>query len=290
MYTMRPAEFDYHAPTSLDEALTVLSEVEESRPLAGGLSLIPLMKLRLAVPSALVDLRRVPGLDGISANGGLTLGARATHRSVSESEAVTSGWPALAELAGQIGDPQVRSWGTLGGSIAHADPASDYPTMLKALGATITATGRNGDREIPADDFFVGYFTTALEPGELVTSVTVPALEAGTGAAYAKHRHPASFLAVAGAAAMVSVENGSCTDARLAIGGVTAPPVQASEAAEALRGSSGSAEEIAAAVEHVPQALPNATDDTYASSEFRVHLAKVLAGRALAKAFERAAA
>jgi aerobic carbon-monoxide dehydrogenase medium subunit len=288
MYTMRPAEFAYHAPTSLDEAVTLLTEVEESRPLAGGQSLLPLMKLRLALPAALVDLRRIPGLDEISANGELTLGARATHRAVSESDAVRSGWPALAELAGQIGDPQVRNWGTIGGSISHADPAADYPTMLKALGATITAKGPSGERTIPADDFFTGLFTTSLEPGEVVTSVTVPALPAGTGAAYAKHRHPASFYAVAGAAAVVTVEGETCSDARLTVGGATSSPVHASAAAEALRGGAGSTEAIAAAAGHVAEAIPNAITDTYASGEYRTHLAKVLAARALAQAFERA--
>jgi aerobic carbon-monoxide dehydrogenase medium subunit len=288
MYTMRPAEFAYHAPTSLDEAVTLLGEVEESRPLAGGQSLIPLMKLRLALPEALVDLRRIPGLDEISANGELKLGALATHRAVFESDAVKSGWPALAELAGQIGDPQVRNWGTIGGSIAHADPAADYPTMLKALGATITAKGPSGERTIAADNFFTGLFTTALKPGEVVTSVTVPALPAGTGAAYAKHRHPASFYAVAGAAAVVTAEGGKISDARLTVGGATGSPVHASAAAEALRGGPGSADAIAAAVERVPEALPNATSDTYASGEYRTHLAKVLAARALAQAFARA--
>jgi aerobic carbon-monoxide dehydrogenase medium subunit len=290
MYTMRPAEFAYHAPTSLDEAVTLLGEVEESRPLAGGQSLIPLMKLRLALPDALVDLRRIPGLDEISANGELKLGARATHRAVSESDAVKSGWPALAELAGQIGDPQVRNWGTIGGSIAHADPAADYPTMLKALGATITARGSGGERTITADDFSTGLFTTSLEPGEVVTSVTVPALPAGTGAAYAKHRHPASFYAVAGVAAVVTVEGGTCSDARVAVGGATGSPVHASAAAEALRGGPGSAEAIAAASERVAEAIPSAISDTYATGEYRTHLAKVLAARALEQAFDRAAA
>jgi carbon-monoxide dehydrogenase medium subunit len=290
MYTMRPAPFDYHAPTSLDEAVTLLAGDDGSRPISGGQSLIPLLKLRLALPSALVDLRRIPGLDEISANGGLTLGGRATHRAVAESDTVRSGWPALSELAAQLGDPQVRNFGTIGGSIAHADPAADYPTMLKALGATVTATGPNGEREIPADDFFQGVFATALEQGEVATSVSVPALPAGTGAAYVKHRHPASFYAVAAVAAVVTVEDGACTEARLTVGGVTAPPAHASAAADALRGSSGSEEEIAAAVEHVPESLGGARSDTYASGEYRTHLATVLAARALAKAFERAAA
>src|SRR5215218_500040 len=167
---MRPAEFDYHRPTSLDEALSLIGD--ESRPLAGGHSLIPLIKFRLSTPAALVDLAGVPGLDEIAAEGnGVRIGALATHHEVAASDAVRSACPVLAETAGVIGDPQVRNRGTLGGSIAHADPAADYPTLLKALGATISVAGPNGTREVGADDFFVGIFTTALAPNELVTSV-----------------------------------------------------------------------------------------------------------------------
>jgi aerobic carbon-monoxide dehydrogenase medium subunit len=287
MYTMRPAEFTYHRPSSVDEAVSLLDE--DSRPLAGGHSLIPLLKLRLATPSALVDLGRIPGLAGISENGaGLTIGALTTHATVAESEVVRAKCPVLAETAAQIGDVQVRNRGTIGGSVAHADPAADYPTVLTALGATITAAGSDGERQIAADDFFVGILATALEPGELITSVSVPATADGTGAAYVKHRHPASFYAVVGVAAVVSVEGGTCTEATLMVGGVTSPPVRATEAADALKGGPGSEEAIAAAAEKVPDAIGSATSDGYASGEYRTHLAKVLAGRALRLAFERA--
>ena len=287
MYTMRPAEFDYHRPTSLDEALSLIGE--EARPLAGGHSLIPLLKFRLSTPAALVDLAGVPGLGEISANGGLTIGALATHREVAESDAVRSACPVLAEAAGLIGDPQVRNRGTLGGSIAHADPAADYPTLLKALGATVSVVGPNGTREIAADDFFVGIFTTALNPDELVTSVSVPARATGTGAAYVKHHHPASRFAVAGVAAVVTVEGGNCTAARITVGGVSASPTHASSAADSLVGGPVSDEAIAAAAAKVPESLESPTTDAYASGEYRLHLAEVLAARALAKAFERAA-
>jgi carbon-monoxide dehydrogenase medium subunit len=289
MYKMRPAEFAYHRPTSLDEAITLLAEDEEARPLAGGHSLLPMMKLRLATPTALVDLGRIPGLDGISANGGgLTIGALATHAQVEASEVAIGIAPVIPETAARIGDRQVRNCGTIGGSVAHADPGADYPTVLKALGATITVRGQGGEREIAADDFFRGIFDTALEPGELVTSVSVPETPAGTGAAYVKHRHPASGYTIVGAAALVTVEGGSCTGARLTIGGVTSPPVHATAACEALVGGPGSAEAIEAAAEKVPEAIPSATGDTYASGEYRTHLAKVLAARALTQAFERA--
>ena len=289
MYTMRPAEFEYHRPTSLDEAIDLLGELDDARPLAGGHSLLPMMKLRLATPAALVDLGRIPGLDGISANGGLTIGALATHASVEGSEVAVGICPVLPETAGQIGDRQVRNRGTIGGSVAHADPGADYPTVLKALGATITARGKNGEREIAADDFFRGIFETALEPGELVTAVEVPAMKAGTGAAYLKHRHPASSYAVVGVAAVVTVENGSCTDARITVGGLAAPPVHADAAVDALSGTGGSSEEIEAAAAKVLESLSSPSGDTYASGEYRTQLATVLAGRALAQAFDRAA-
>jgi aerobic carbon-monoxide dehydrogenase medium subunit len=288
MYTMRPAEFEYHRPGSLDEALALLGE--ESRPLAGGHSLLPLMKMRLSTPEALVDLADVPGLDGVSEDGdGLRVGALATHASVAASELVRSRCPVLAETAALIGDGQVRNRGTLGGSVAHADPAADYPTILTALGATLSVTGESGEREIAADDFFVGMFATALQPGELVVSAKVPATPAGTGAAYVKHRHPASFYAVVGLAAVVTVENGSCTTARLTIGGVTGAPVDATAAAEAVVGAPPSEESAATAADMVAAALPSAMSDTYASGEYRTHLAGVLAKRALQLAFERAA-
>ncbi len=287
MYTMRPAKFEYHRPTSLDEALSLLGEVEGSRPIAGGHSLLPMMKLRLAAPAALVDLGGIPGLDGISGNGDLTIGALATHASVKASEVAIGIAPVIPETAALIGDRQVRNCGTMGGSVAHADPGADYPTILKALGATITATGKNGEREISADDFFRGMFQTALEPGELVTSVKVPATNAGTGAAYLKHAHPASRYAVVGVAAVVTVENGNCTSARVTVGGLTAPPVDV--AVESLVDGPGSEETIAAAAETVPESLPSATGDTYASGEYRKHLATVLVRRALKEAFERAA-
>jgi aerobic carbon-monoxide dehydrogenase medium subunit len=287
MHTMRPAEFTYHRPASVEEAVALLDE--DSRPLAGGHSLIPLLKIRLATPSALVDLGRIPGLDGISEDGSsITIGALATHASVAASDVVRARCPVLAETAAQIGDVQVRNRGTIGGSIAHADPAADYPTVLMALGAHLTATGRDGERQISTDDVCVGIFTTALEPGELITSVTVPVTPAGTGAAYVKHSHPASRFAVVGVAAVVSVEGGSCSNARVTVGGVTSPPVHATAAAESLVGGPGSEEAIAAAAEKVPEAISRATSDVYASGEYRTHLAKVLAARALRRAFERA--
>jgi carbon-monoxide dehydrogenase medium subunit len=183
----------------------------------------------------------------------------------------------------------VRNRGTLGGSVAHADPAADYPTVLEAVGATIAVAGGDGERDVVADDFFVDMFTTALQPGELVVGAKVPATPAGTGAAYFKHRHPASFYAVVGVAAVASVDDGRCTGARLTVGGVMGTPVDATAAAESLAGAPASEESATAAAEKVAEALSSPMGDTYASGEYRVHLATVLAKRALLTAFERAA-
>jgi aerobic carbon-monoxide dehydrogenase medium subunit len=278
MYPARPAPFDYHRAASLDEALSLLADLDDAKALAGGHSLLPLMKVRLASPAALVDIGRIPGLAQISANGELTIGALATHADVAGSEVAIGICPVIPETARQIGDRLVRNRGTIGGSVAHADPASDYPTVLKALGATIVVTGRDGERGISADEFFVDVFTTALQPGELVTSVRIPATGPGRGAAYVKHRHPASSYAVVGVAASVAVESGDIADARLVVGGATGTPVTVTGIADPV-----------AAEERVRDALTEPLGDVYASGEYRAHLAGVLAKRALTTAVERAA-
>ena len=290
MYPTRPATFTYHRPASVEEAVSLLEELDDSRLLAGGHSLLPAMKLRISMPAALVDIGRIPGLGAIEPDGdGLRIGALATHAEVASSEAVRSVCGMLGEAASLIGDRQVRNRGTIGGSLAHADPGADYPTVVTALGATIAVTGPRGAREIPADGFFTGIFTTALEPGELITSVHVPMTGAGTGAAYIKHKHPASGYAVAAVAALVTVERGSCNGAKVVVGGVTGLPAEATVAAQSLLESRGSADDISAAAAKVPEALGDAFGDGYASAAYRTHLASVLAGRALTAAFARAA-
>lgn len=283
MYTQRPAEFTYHRPTSLDEAIGLLGKNGDTRPLAGGHSLLPMMKLRLAEPQAIVDIGRISGLDVIEVDGDeLRIGALATHASVSASELVREKCRVLATTAEGIGDRQVRNRGTIGGSLAHADPGADYPTVITALGATIVVQGPDGEREIAADDFFTGVFTTALGQGELVTSVRVPTVER---AAYVKHRHPASGYAVAGVACVVRDY-----EARIVVGGVIGTPVRASDAEQAMEIGIAPVDEekIAAAAAHVPAALSGSIGDTYASGEYRVHLAQVLAKRAITAALEAA--
>lgn len=284
---MQTAPFDYYRPETIGDAVDLLTSVEGARPIAGGHSLLPAMKLRVANPTALVDLGRIPGLQEISRNGdSLMVGALTTHAAVAASDVVKSDCPVLADTAAHIGDPQVRNRGTIGGSLAHADPAADYPTLMRTIGATIHVTGGGGsDRSIPADDFFLGLFATGLEDGELVTAVEVPVMTAGQSGVYMKHRHPASSYAVVGVAAIVTVDGGSCTAAAIGVGGVTGKPERAGSAEAALIGSAPSNDTIAAAAAAVAGHLANPIGDDYASGEFRVHLASVLTKRALGEAF-----
>lgn len=286
---MQPAAFEYHRPETLAEALELLAEHEDARPLAGGQSLLPAMKLRMSRPAALVDLGRVSGLGGIEADGdGLRIGATTRYVEVLDSDAVRSRCPVLAECVGLIGDAQVRNVGTLGGSVAHMDPAADLPTLLTALDAAIEVRGADGERAVPAREFFVGMFTTALRPGELVTALRVPATPAGVGAAYRKHRHPASRYAVVGVAAVVSSgDAGDVEGATLAVGGATGVPTLVELDPGSVAGRGGE-EVAAAAADAVPGRLESPMGDGYASGEYRVHLASVLARRAVLDAAARA--
>jgi carbon-monoxide dehydrogenase medium subunit len=287
---MYPESFDYHRPTSLAEAADLLQKDPDARLLAGGHSLLPAMKLRLASPTALVDLSGLAELAGIKEDGGgLVIGALTTHAAVAASELVRSKCPLLAETAAQIGDLQVRNRGTIGGSVAHADPAADYPAALVALGATIEIGGA-GPRQVPVEGFFKGLMMTDLQPGEIVTAVHVPAYGKGTGGAYLKHRHPASNYAVVGVAALVTVAGGKCSKVSLVVGGAAAIPVRAKAAEAALTGQAPGEEAFAAAAGKVAEAIDRPTSDLYASGEYRVHLAGVLSKRALAQAAGRAGA
>lgn len=286
---MFPSHFDYYRPGSLDEAVGLLRNLKDAKLLAGGHSLVPAMKLRAAQPAAVVDIGRLPGLSGIGDSGdSLRIGALTTHAAVADSGAARSGCPLLAEAAAAIGDIQVRNRGTLGGSLAHADPGADYPAAMLALGAEITVVGPEGERTLAAADFFVDLLTTALAETEVITSVRVPKV---AGGAYLKHRHPASSYAVVGAAARVELDGaGQVSACALGIGGVVGKAVLAEAAAAALVGGPASAERIAAAAGRVAASLEDPLGDLYASGEFRCHLAGVYGKRALTLAAERAAA
>jgi carbon-monoxide dehydrogenase medium subunit len=288
---MYPQEFEYHRPATLAEAFRLLAGKADAKLLAGGHSLIPAMRLRVAGPAALIDIGRLKELRGVkAAEAALEIGALTTHAELASSDAVLQGCPILAEAAAQIGDLQVRNRGTIGGSLAHADPAADYPTVVVAAGATLWAAGTSGSRELPAEGFFKDLFTTDLEPGEILTAVRVPTYGKGTGGCYLKHRHPASSFAVVGVAALLSVAGGTCSKVSLVVGGATVNPLRARAAEAALTGQAPGDAAFAAAAAKVPEAITDPLSDTYASADFRRHLATVLAKRALAAAARRATA
>ena len=281
--------FEYYRAKSVAEAAELLRSKADAKLLAGGHSLLPAMKLRVAGPAALVDIGRIAELRGIkTAGGALLIGALTTHAEIAASAEVRNACPLLTETAGQVGDIQVRNRGTIGGSIAHADPAADLPAALLALEAKVTASDGRASREIAAADFFVDLFTTALRPGEIVTSISVPRQGAGLGAAYLKHRHPASSYAVVGVAALVEIAGGKCGSIALAVGGVTVKPVRATTAEQALTGRTADDAAFAAAAENVRDAIHDPLSDLYASGEYRTHLAVVMTKRALALAARRA--
>src|SRR5439155_15956470 len=218
---MYSANFDYHRARSLADAQRLLAANPGAKLLAGGHSLIPLMKLRLAEPPALVDIGRIPVLRGISRSGDtVRIGALTTHAEIAASVDLQKSAAALAEAAGLVGDPAVRSRGTIGGNVAHADPASDLPTVLVALNAQIVAVGPKGERTMAADGFFTGIMSTALAEDEVVTAIVVPASAKGQGSAYVKFSHPASRYAVIGVAASITASGNKCSAARIALGGL----------------------------------------------------------------------
>jgi len=288
---MYSSDVDYYRATSVADAVKALQKNKGARLLAGGHSLIPSMKLRVANPSMLVDLGRIKSLSGIKAGKKeVKIGAMTTHATVAASDDIKAACPILAEAAALIADPQVRNRGTIGGSIANADPAADYPTLTMALDATFTLTGPKGTRDIEANKFFKDLFTTALKRDELLTSVTVPAYGnmEGMGGAYLKHRHPASSYAVVGVAAMVGLIGGKVARAVVVVGGATENPKHAVAVESALAGMEPTAENIAAAADQMD--IQATLGDSYASAEYRAHLAKVMAKRALVLAVQRAGA
>jgi carbon-monoxide dehydrogenase medium subunit len=286
---MYSSSVDYFRAATVTEAVKLLQKNRGAKLLAGGHSLLPMMKLRTASPAALVDIGRIKGLSGIKVGKKeVKIGALTTHARVAASDELKAACPILPEAAMQIGDAQVRNRGTMGGSLANADPAADYPTVMLALGATFTVTGSKGDRQIEADKFFKDLFTTALKRDEILTAITVPAYGSmpGMGGTYLKHRHPASSYAVVGVAAMVGLVDGKVARVIVVVGGTTESPKHAKAVETALTGMEPTESNIAAAVEKMD--IEATLSDPYASAEYRAHLAKVMAGRALMLAAERA--
>lgn len=286
---MIPAQFDYAAPATLEEALALLSEhADDAKILAGGHSLIPAMKLRLAQPALLIDIGRVRDLAYVREEGGqLLIGAMTTHYQLESNARLREVCPLLPECGAAIGDVQVRNRGTIGGSLAHADPAADWPAAALALDAEIVAVSPRGERTIAATGFFVDMLTTALQPDEILREIRVALPPAGTLQAYAKMAHPASGFAVVGVAvSLTRAADGTCQSAAVGVTGVAAVPYRAAAVESALAGSALDEQAIAAASAHAADGVdPNS--DLAASADFRRHLAAVYTRRAIAEAIRR---
>lgn len=287
---MYPAAFEYHAPTSLQDALGLLGRLkDDAKLLAGGHSLIPMMKLRLAQPRHVIDLRKVPGLAGIQEEGGaIVIGAMTTHWQVESSPVLKSKMPIVSETAALIGDPQVRNLGTLGGSLAHADPAADQPATMIAVDAEMVCEGPRGRRTVKADDWFKGLMTTALGEDEILVQIRIPAWPAGSGGAYMKFPHPASRFAVVGVAAMVTLDrDGRCTKAGVGVTGAGTRAVRAKGVEAGLVGKVLDAATIEAAAQKAADGV-DVQADLQGSVEYKSHLCRVFARRAITEAVKRA--
>ncbi len=279
---MIPGSFEYFAPTALDEALSLLQEHgDDAKVLAGGHSLIPTMKLRLAEPAVIIDIGGIGSLKGISeSDGNLVIGALTTHHELESSDLVQQKVPLLAETAAEIGDVQVRNKGTIGGSLAHADPAADWPATILALDADLQITGPNGERTVKATDFFQGLYETDLGDDEILTAIHVSIPDANTKGTYLKLHQVASGFALTGVAVVLTKSGDTCQSVAVGITGVSEAPYRASGVESGLTGSALSAENIAAAAERAVDGI-TALEDIHASEAYRQNLAKVYTRRAI---------
>ena len=287
---MIPGQFEYVRPADLAETLRILKEREgEAKLLSGGYSLIPLIKLRLAQPALLVDLRDVTGLDGLAETDDyLRIGARATHRQIHEADVVRNGYPLLHDVTGVIGDPQVRNWGTIGGSVAHADPASDWPAVLLATRATIVCRSQSGERTIAARDFFLDTFQTAIEPTEVLTEVRIPRRPRGSGGAYVKLERKVGDFATVGVASVVRLGPGGVIgSAGIGLTGVAETPFAATDAEAVLAGNAPS-EEVFRRAADAAAAQSRPAGDVRGPVEYKRAMAAELTMRSLRLAVERA--
>ena len=277
---MIPAEFDYTAPDTLEEAIKAVADGgEDAKLLAGGHSLLPLMKLRLAAPSLLVDLRRVPGLHGIQREDGTwRIGALTPHAELER----TSDLGVVARAAGTIADPQVRNRGTIGGSLAHGDPASDLPAVMMICDASVTLQGAGGQRSVAANDLFRNYLETAIEPAEVLTEVRIPAYD-GWGYSYQKFTRRSEDWAMVAVSVLVKQTGDVCEDVRVGLTNMSSVPLRAGAVEEALRGKPLNAESIAQAAEQAAEGT-DPPADLNASADYKRHLARVLCRRALQEA------
>ena len=286
---MIAAAFDYIAPLSLDEALRVLAaHGEEAKLLAGGHSLLPLLKLRLANPKLVIDLSRIPGLSNIGQEGDkIVIGALATHYQIESSKLLETKCPLLPQTARAIGDVQVRNRGTIGGSLTHADPSADWPAAILALGGEMKLLGPKGERRVPSEKFFLGAMTTAVEPTEILTEIQVPGALRRSGSAYLKMAQQASGFAIVGVAAWLRVDTkGRCEDIGIGVTGLTDKPFRARTVEERLRGNKLTPKLIEESASQVAEGA-DPLEELHASAKFRAHLAQVYTSRAIQEATRR---
>jgi len=286
---MLPSRFDYHRADTLDEALSLLATYgDDGKVLAGGQSLIPLMKLRFASPPHLVDVNRVPGLDGIEEEDGvLRIGALVRHTALAASDVIQGRYPTIAAAAPQIADPIVRNLGTIGGSLAHADPAGDLGSVMLALRASVVLTGSNGEREIPIGDFLLDTFTTSIEPTELLTQIRVPAPAPSSGGTYLKLERKVGDFATVGVAIAVTLSNGSIAHAGIGLTGVGLKNIQAADAEASLAGIAPG-EPAFAEAGRLAAAATNPVTDVRGPAEYKRHMVEVYVRRGLTRALESA--
>jgi carbon-monoxide dehydrogenase medium subunit len=282
---MIPVAFDYEKVNTVDEAVAALvAGGEDAKIIAGGQSLMPVLRLRMAAPEVLIDISDVAEMQGVSdAGDAIVIVAGTTHHAVMNDPLVKAHAPLIAMTTETVADPQIRHRGTFGGALAHADPAGDLPAAAVALDAVMTVAGPNGRRDIPAKDYFVDYFTTAMEPEEILVSIRIPKLGDGWGYHYEKFNRTAQGWAIVGVAAAVKRQNGSIEAARIGLTNMGPSPVRATSVEAALAGAAASDDAIAAAAENATDGT-RATSDLHAKADYREHLAKVLTKRAVAKA------
>ncbi len=287
---MIPASFDYSAPNTLEEALKLLQEIgDEAKILAGGHSLIPMMKLRFAEPEHLVDLNNIPGLSEVSMNGDtLTIGAMAREVDVEDSEEVAKVFPIFKDAAKLIADPQVRNFGTLGGNLAHGDAANDQPAVMLALNADLEITGLDGARTVGIDEFFYGFYMTAIQEGEILTKITIPVPSGKVGNAYHKLERKVGDYATAGVAVQLVLDaDGTCISAGIGLTNVNATPLRAERSEQALVGTKVDDAAIEAAAQAASEDC-NPSSDLRGSEDYKRRVVKTITKRMIAKALERA--
>ncbi len=278
---MIPNSFEYKKATSVDEAISLMGD--DAQILGGGHSLIPALKLRLNAPGTLIDISKIESLKVIRDNeNSITVGGGATHASIATDASLAEHAPMMAQAAGDIGDIQIRNVGTIGGSIAHADPAADWPAVLLACDAKIVIQGKDGKREVDIDQFFKGFFETALEEGEIITAIRIPKMASSRHSTYVKFKQPASRFAIVGCAVGIEMEGGVVKSARIGMTGVGEAAYRAMNVEKALVGQALTVESIEAAVNNVTEGI-EVMSDHYASQKYRTHLAHVYVKRALKK-------